>query len=45
MKIFQPKILELKKGYSGKQAVSDIVAGLQKMPKYNELSGNAPHIV
>lgn len=25
--------------------VSDIVAGLQKMPKYNELSGNAPHIV
>ena len=28
MKIFQPKILELKKGYSGKQAVSDIVAGI-----------------
>ena len=28
MMIFQPKILELKKGYSGKQAVSDIVAGI-----------------
>ena len=28
MKIFQPKIIELKKGYSGKQAVSDIVAGI-----------------
>ena len=25
--------------------VSDIVDGLQKMPKYNEMRGNAPHIV
>ena len=28
MKIFQPKILELRKGYSGKQLISDIIAGL-----------------
>ncbi len=28
MKIFQPKILSLKKGYNGKQLVSDIVAGI-----------------
>lgn len=25
--------------------VSDIVSGLSKMPKFNELTGNAPHIV
>lgn len=25
--------------------VSDIVSNLQKMPKYNELSGRSPHIV
>ncbi len=28
MKIFQPKILELRKGYDGKKLVSDIVAGI-----------------
>lgn len=28
MKIFQPKILELKKGYNAKQFISDIIAGI-----------------